>query len=95
MYEILNKHPELKPFAGDIQLRMDRYYGKCRQLIPEGQTIKDFANAHNYYGFHQLPEGWVYREWAPAADQLYLSGDFNDWHWTETPMNRLDNGNWE
>ena len=95
MYRILENHPELKPFEGDINLRMERYEGKRRQLLQGHETLKDFANAHNYYGFHRLPDGWVYREWAPAADQLYLTGDFNAWHWTETPMNRLDNGNWE
>ena len=95
MYPILNKFPELKPFEGDINLRMDRYFGKKNQILQNGATLKDFANAHQYYGFHKTEDGWVYREWAPCADQLYLSGDFNDWHWTDTPMTRLDNGNWE
>ena len=95
MYHILEKHPELKPFEGDINLRMGRYLYKRSQLTGEGGTLLDFANAHRYYGFHCRADGWVYREWAPAADQVYLSGDFNDWHWTDTPLTRLDNGNWE
>ena len=95
MYHILEKFPELQPFEGDINLRMERYQGKKNQLLQHGETLKDFANAHNYYGFHQTPEGWVYREWAPGADGLYLTGDFNEWHWLDTPLKRLDNGNWE
>jgi 1,4-alpha-glucan branching enzyme len=95
MYRILEKHPELQPFEGDINLRMDWYQGKRRQLVGEGGSLEDFANAHHYYGFHCQPDGWVYREWAPSADQLYLAGDFNDWHWTDTPMTRTDRGNWE
>ncbi|MBQ6255357.1 MAG: 1,4-alpha-glucan-branching enzyme, partial [Clostridia bacterium] len=95
MYRILEKHPELQPFEGDINLRMDWYHGKRRQLIGEEGKLTDFANAHHYYGFHYQPDGWVYREWAPAADQLYLAGDFNDWHWTDTPLKKLENGNWE
>ena len=95
MYRILEKHPELKPFEGDINLRMDWYHGKRRQLIGDEGKLTDFANAHHYYGFHYQPDGWVYREWAPSADQLYLAGDFNGWHWTDTPMTRTDNGNWE
>ncbi len=95
MYHILETHPELVPFAGDINLRMDNYKNKLYQLLQGRTSLKDFANAHEYYGFHQLPDGWVYREWAPAADQLYLTGEFNGWHWTDTPMNRIDNGNWE
>ena len=95
MYRILDKFPELRPYESDINLRMDRYHGKLQQLLNGKGTLKDFANAHNWYGFHKLPDGWVYREWAPAADQLFLTGDFNGWKWQATPMNKLDNGNWE
>ncbi len=95
MFKILEKYPELKPFESDINLRMKRYEDKKKQLLKNGGTLNDFANAHRYYGFHRLPDGWVYREWAPGADQLYLAGDFNGWRWTDTPLTKLDNGNWE
>ena len=95
MYHILKTHPELVPFEGDINLRMERYKNKLYQLLQGKTSLKDFANAHKYYGFHHQPDGWVYREWAPAADQLYLAGEFNDWAWTKTPMEKKDNGNWE
>ncbi len=39
--------------------------------------------------------GWVYREWAPAADAMYLMGDFNDWNKSSHPMQKLDNGIFE
>ena len=95
MYRLIEKFPELRPFEADIKLRMDRYLSKRGQLLQDHDCLKDFANAHKWYGFHRLDDGWVYREWAPAADQLYLTGDFNDWQWTATPLERLDNGNWE
>lgn len=95
MYKILKNHPELQPFESDFKLRMDRYKAKKKQLLKRGQKLSSFANGHEWYGFHKVPEGWVYREWAPAADQVFLSGDFNDWHWLDTPLTRLDNGNWE
>ncbi|MBQ3072642.1 MAG: 1,4-alpha-glucan-branching enzyme, partial [Oscillospiraceae bacterium] len=92
---ILEKYPELLPYKADTDLRTERYLAKRTQLLTEHATLKEFANAHKYYGFHRKDGGWVYREWAPAADALYLTGDFNNWHWTETPMRRLENGNWE
>ena len=95
MYAILQKHPELLPFARDIEYRMERWIAKRQQLLPAGGTLRDFANAHEWYGFHRRADGWVYREWAPGADQLYLTGDFNDWHWLDTPLQRLENGDWE
>jgi len=95
VYAILQKHPELLPFARDIEYRMERWIAKRQQLLPAGGTLRDFANAHEWYGFHRRADGWVYREWAPGADQLYLTGDFNDWHWLDTPLQRLENGDWE
>lgn len=95
MYRILDTHPELRPFENDIRLRMERYEEKKAQLLQGGGNLKDFANAHRWYGFHRQRGGWVYREWAPAADCLYLAGDFNDWHWTDTPLSPLGNGDWE
>jgi len=95
MYRVLELNPQLQPFAGDIDLRMNNYYSTKERLMPQGGTLNEFANAHEYFGFHRVQGGWVYREWAPSAYQLYLTGDFNDWNWTEYPMNRLENGVWE
>ena len=52
MYKILELNPQLVPFAGDIDLRMFLYRATKGRLLSEGQTLNDFANAHNYYGFH-------------------------------------------
>ena len=95
MYRILELNPYLMDFKGDIDLRMHLYHStKHRILGDTGMTLSDFANGHLYYGFHRVEGGWVYREWAPAAHQLYLTGDFNNWNWTSHPMRR--NGeNWE
>jgi len=95
MYKIVEHFPELKPYEGDIGLRMKRFKEKRRQLTRGHASLKDFANAHTWYGFHHLEDGWVYREWAPEADQVYLTGDFNDWQWTSTPLRRLEQGDWE
>ena len=95
MYRILELNPQLQSFAGDIDLRMFLYRATKGRLLSEGQTLNDFANAHNYYGFHRTETGWVYREWAPSAYQLYLEGEFNGWNQTSHPMTRIDNGNWE
>ena len=95
MYRILELNPQLEPFSGDIDFRMFLYRStKCR-LVPQGSTLNDIANGHLYFGFHRTENGWVYREWAPSAHQLYLTGDFNNWNLTSHPLTRIDNGNWE
>ena len=95
MYRILELNPQLQSFAGDIDLRMFLYRATKGRILGENQTLNDFANAHNYYGFHRTEDGWVYREWAPSAYQLYLTGDFNGWNQTSHPLTRIGDGNWE
>ena len=95
MYRILELNPQLKAYAGDIDLRMFLYRAAKNRLLPQGGTLNEFANAHNYFGFHRVDGGWVYREWAPSAYQLYLTGDFNGWNQTSHPLKKLGNGNWE
>ena len=95
MYKILDLNPQLASFAGDIDLRMSLYRATKGRILAEGQTLNDFANAHNFYGFHRVEGGWIYREWAPSAYQLYLTGEFNNWQWLSHPMQRVGDGNWE
>ncbi len=95
MYRILELNPQLKDFAGDIDLRMNLYEQTKKRLLGENGTLLDFANAHEYFGFHRTANGWVYREWAPSAYQLYLTGDFNGWNQTSHPLTNIGNGTWE
>jgi len=94
MYRILEWDKALRAFERDINLRMDNYYRMHRMLAGEG-SLSDFANAHEYYGFHHTDNGWVYREWAPGADALALAGEFNAWSPDATPLRPIGNGNWE
>ena len=94
-WKIIRENPQLKPIEGDIQLRMDNYERVKKSILAEGQQLKDFANGHLYYGFHQVKDGWTYREWAPGADEMYLCGDFNNWDRRSCPLTRKENGNWE
>lgn len=95
MYRIFEYNPQLTAFRGDIDLRMHLYCHTKWRLLHGEKTLNEFANGHNYFGFHRVDGGWVYREWAPNAHQLYLTGDFNHWHWLAHPMKRLENGVWE
>ncbi len=98
---IIADDPWLEPYAEAIEGRHQDAVNKIAELTGKkrGGRLTDFANAHHYYGLHHLSEGgWVLREWAPNATEIYVIGDFNDWK--ETPkykMRRLPghDGNWE
>ena len=70
----------LEPFEQAIQGRHDHVLWKLAQLTDNGKrTLSDFASGYDYFGLHKTPRGWVFREWAPNATDIYLVGDFNDW----------------
>ncbi len=92
--KIIELDPYLKPFEKDIELRRDLFLEKKKELLGR-RSITSFANGYNYFGFHRMHYGWVYREWAPAADAMYLTGDFNNWDTYGCPMVRLENGVFE
>ncbi len=94
-YRILEIDPYLAPYEKDIELRMDNYAKKRKELLGKAGRVADFANGHNYFGFHRTAEGWVYREWAPAAEAMYLAGDFNEWNTRSHAMEKLENGVFE
>ena len=62
--------PYLQPFQKDIDLRIKTFEDKRKELVGDAKNLKDFANGHKYFGFHRTRTGWVYREWAPAADEI-------------------------
>ena len=87
--------PLLKNYSRDLDQRMTNYETKKAQLVKEGQSLADFANGHLYFGLHKVKGGWIYREWAPAAEAVYLTGDFNNWDRRSHPLTKLENGVWE
>ncbi|MEE4605817.1 MAG: alpha-amylase family glycosyl hydrolase, partial [Desulfobacteraceae bacterium] len=59
-------------------------------------TLADFASGHEYFGLHHRNNQWVFREWAPNAENIFLIGDMTDWQEEEAfSLKRLDNGVWE
>ena len=82
-------------YKNDIILRMKNYERKKKELLRDNASLADFANAYMYFGFHKTNLGWVYREWAPAADNLYLVGDMNGWNMPGIKMKRLKDGVFE
>ena len=94
---IVQEDPWLEPYAHDVGKRYQRYL-RARQEIEEAEgSLLNFAKGHYYYGvnFDVQRNGWVYREWAPNAHHLFLTGDFNGWERYTHPLERNRNGDWE
>ena len=88
----------LEPFEDAIRGRHEHAVWKINQLTRNGKkTLSDFASGHLYFGLHKQIRGWMFREWAPNATDIYLIGDFNDWKEDEKyRCKRIEGtGNWE
>ena len=88
----------LEPYENAIQGRHDHALWKLNQITRNGKlTLSQFASGHEYFGLHKTTRGWVFREWAPNATDIYLVGDFNDWKEDEKyRAKRIEGtGNWE
>ena len=96
--KLIENDPWLEPFSAAIEGRYQRVLDKELELTGGKMSLSEFASGHMYFGLHRTRKGWVFREWAPNAKDIYLVGDFNNWQ--EKPQYRLhrvkrSNGVWE
>lgn len=92
---ILKVDPDLSCFKPDLLLRLRRRNEVEKRLL-NGITLSEFANGHHYFGFQKDTNGWVFREWLPEAEAVWLIGDFNDWNSESHPLTHLPYGGvWE
>jgi len=85
----------LSEYRNDIEIRMNNYRIKKEILTKKRKKLCDFANGHLYFGFHKTNDGWYYREWAPAADEVFLTGDMVSWRYYDLKLTPVGNGVFE
>jgi 1,4-alpha-glucan branching enzyme len=56
--------------------------------------LVDIAEKHPGMGAILNENGTAFRVWAPHAEKVYVTGTFNDWNKTSTPMIREKDGYW-
>lgn len=93
--EIVKNDPYLQPFKADFNRWSEKLKVKEAEIL-NGKSLEEFASGHLYFGLFKEYSGWVIREWAPNATNIYLTGSFNDWN--ERPdfmFTNIGNGCWE
>ncbi len=93
---LVNEDPFLKPFREALQKRMERAALREIQLTGGEFSLDDMANAYLYYGLHKTNNGWIFREKAPNAREIYIYGDFTNWKIRpDFALKSIGNGDWE
>ncbi|MDB5176510.1 MAG: 1,4-alpha-glucan branching protein 1,4-alpha-glucan branching enzyme [Candidatus Saccharibacteria bacterium] len=87
--------PWLAPHHDQLQRRMSHAATYATRLLGDS-SIQDFALGYLHFGLHTTLDGWVFREWAPAATKIYLIGAFSNWENDEKfALKPKNNGQWE
>jgi 1,4-alpha-glucan branching enzyme len=93
---IVKNDPWLEPFSGRISDRHEQAIRKETKLTGSTSGLREFASGHLFFGMHRESGAWIFREWAPNADKIYLIGEFTNWE--ELPdflLEKKEHGNWE
>ena len=95
--DIVKNDPWLSPYAPVIERRHNQILAKEKDLTGGKKTLSDFADGYLYFGLHKTGKsGWVLREWAPNATEIYLIGELTGWKEDERyRLTRKDYGVWE
>ena len=88
--------PWLKPYSHVIDKRIGKCLTKEKQLTGN-RELRDFALGHHFYGMHRDHDSWIFREWAPNATAIFITGVFSGWKELKKFMlKRINlNGDWE
>ncbi|XP_072514296.1 1,4-alpha-glucan-branching enzyme [Salminus brasiliensis] len=88
--------PYIKPYEGDIQRRYRLFEERLARLEEAEGGFDQFTRSYQSYGVHRRCDGsLLFREWAPGAQALYLTGDFNAWKKLSHPFTPKAFGKWE
>lgn len=94
---LVRDDPWLEPAEQEILNRLNRFKNTLAGITTDHGTLGHFADAYKYLGIHydKKLKAWIYREWAPKAEDVYIFGEFNDWQRYTHRLNRKAFGIWE
>ncbi len=99
-------HNKNKNLFEKSNCRSHKSYGKNNEIIKNNgksdkceNSLYEFSDYHKFFGlhFHKHKQKWVFREWAPNADSVYIIGEMTKWQCHDGfSLTRTDNnGIWE
>lgn len=93
---IINSDPFIKQYGSFIQNVVRYSEALADRLKGTTKNLSDAMNGYLYFGLHHEEKGWVLREWAPNATDMWLIGDFNNWQKSDKyRLARNIQGDWE
>uniref|UniRef100_A0A8C1YH28 1,4-alpha-glucan branching enzyme n=1 Tax=Cyprinus carpio TaxID=7962 RepID=A0A8C1YH28_CYPCA len=76
--------------------RYKRFAERLAQLEEAEGAFDYFTLSYRSFGIQRRSDnGLVLREWAPGAEAVFLTGDFNSWEKQSHPFTQKEYGKWE
>ncbi|KAK1297266.1 1,4-alpha-glucan-branching enzyme [Acorus calamus] len=94
MVGIFDVDPYLKQFKDHFNYRFKTYAERKKLIEKYEVSLEKFAQGYLKFGFNRDQDGIIYREWAPAAQEAQLVGDFNGWDGSNHKMEKDEFGAW-
>ncbi len=94
--KLVSDDPWLEPHQATIERRMQQFTETLTEIEKGSGSLASYATSHDHVGIHFHPDTrkWTVREWAPAAQAVFLLGEFNDWNRVSHPLASSDSGVW-
>jgi len=93
---LFHRDGSLRDHEREIRRRYGNFEDFLKRMDEVEGGIDNMSKGYDYYGAHVEPDNtFVMRQWAPAAQAMWLFGDFNNWNQYEMPFQRMEFGRWE
>jgi 1,4-alpha-glucan branching enzyme len=92
----IDKDPYLAPFTDIITRRLEKAMEKEKVLTGDQKSLPESMNGYLFFGLQKKEDHWIFREWAPHAENVYFLTVANGWKpHHDFRLQNIGNGNWE
>ena len=93
--DLLNQDELLRPFEPKIRERINTYNYYLNKITNLEHSLINFSHSYNTLGIHLTKTNdIIYKEYAPSAKGISLSGEFNSWNRDEYKGTKDEYGFW-
>ncbi|XP_017884300.1 1,4-alpha-glucan-branching enzyme [Ceratina calcarata] len=93
---LLKRDPYLKPYENEIRKRYALFKDYTEKVEAGDNDLDKFSKSYETFGIHVKEDNSVVAtEWAPGAQELFLTGEFNGWNKTANSYKKLEYGKWQ
>ena len=85
----------LRNYKQHFEIKQNLFLKRWDEIIRNEGSLVNVARSYKNNGFIVKPDGILYREWLPAAQNVYLFGEFNNWDRKQHQCKRDEFGFWE